>query len=115
MPLEPSHPDEAVLHHALRDALDRTLTSKDFFVLITVEPSGERQKFEDLEGLALEVERWLRGQDPEHVDVDALPERLFTDKAAEVTVRAIPKKPSARGHRAANIVGNPEPALAGWL
>jgi hypothetical protein len=41
-------------------------------------------------------------------------ELLFEDPAADVRIRAIPKKPEARGTRATEIVGNPEPVLMGF-
>jgi len=37
------------------------------------------------------------------------------DPAAEIKLRAIPKRPEARDRRADQIVGNPEPILAGWV
>lgn len=115
MALEPLHPDEAALHHELRDALNQQLTSTDLFVWIRVEPTGDAHGFEHLDRIVLETERWLSSLDPDVVDAADLPGRAFSDKAAEIEVRAIPKKPEARGQRAAQIVGNPEPALAGWV
>lgn len=115
MPLEPLHPDEPALHHALRDMLNQSLTSTDFFVWIRVEPTGERREFEDLGAIVADTEQWLSGLDPDAVNADDLPARGYRDRAADIEVRAIPKKPSARGYRAAEIVGNPEPVLAGWL
>ena len=115
MPLEPLHPDEPSLHHALRDALNQSLTSADFFVLISVEPTGEVRDFDDLAAIVADAEQWLSGLNPDAVDASDLPTRRYSDKAAYVEVRAIPKKPSARNYRPAEIVGNPEPALAGWV
>lgn len=115
MPLEPLHPDEPTLHRALRDALNQRLTSTNFFVLISIEPTGERTSFEDLDAIVTDVEEWLSRLDPDEAPAEALPERTWSDKAADVRIRAIPKKRSARGYRAAEIVGNPEPALAGWV
>jgi hypothetical protein len=115
VPLEPLHPDEPGLHRALRDALNQGLSSTDFFVWITVTPTGNRKEFENLGSLVTAVESWLAGLNPDEVDASELPEREFPDTAAEVRVRAIPKKPSARGQRAGEIVGNPEPILTGWV
>lgn len=115
MPLRPSHPDEPALHHELRDALNQRLTNGDFFVWISVRPTGERVEFEDLDAIVSKAETWLSSLDPDRVDASDLPERTYSDKAAEVELRAIPKKPSARGQRAGQIVGNPEPVLAGWV
>ena len=115
MPLEPSHPDEPVLHRGLRDALNRELTTPNFFVWINVSPTGRRLEFEDLPAIVRQTESWLRTLDPDSVDASQLPERTFSDKAAQVQIRAIPKKRSARAQRAAEVVGNPEPALAGWV
>lgn len=115
MPLEPLHPAEPVLHHTLRDSLNQSLTNTDFFVWISITPTGERNDFDDLNGIVSATEQWLSEQDPESVDPDRLPEVEFSDRAADVSIRAIPKKPSARGNHPGEIVGNPEPALAGWV
>ena len=115
LPLEPSHPDEPGLHHALRDALNRGLSNTDFFVWITVHPTGERKDFADLSGLVRQADEWLRQYNAETVDPSQLPEREFSDRAATVEVKAIPKKPAARGRHPGEIVGNPEPILTGWL
>jgi hypothetical protein len=55
MPLAPLHPDERGLHHALRDALNQGLTSTDFFVWITVTPTGKRKEFENVRSLVARV------------------------------------------------------------
>jgi hypothetical protein len=115
MPLEPLHPAEPTLHHALRDTLNQRLTNTEFFVLISVMPTGHRNSFEDLDQIVLGTEGWLSMLHPGDIDPDALPEKEFSDPAADVTVRAVPKKASARGRRSAEIVGNPEPALSGWV
>ena len=99
----------------MRDALNQALTNGDFFVWINVRPTGERVEFEDLEAIVSDAEKWLSSLDPDRVDPSELPERDYADKAAEVELRAIPKKPAARGRRASQIVGNPEPVLAGWV
>jgi hypothetical protein len=114
VPLEPRHPDEPPLHHELRDALNRHLTNHKFFVWIEVEPSGAAQSFQNLAAMVAATEHWLAGLDPDAVDAQALPEQRFLDRAGEVRITAIPKKPSARGQRAEQIVGNPEPILVGW-
>jgi hypothetical protein len=114
MPLEPLHPDEPALHHALRDALNQRLTSTDFFVWISITPTGAAQDFRDLNALVDHTERWLAERRVDTVEANELPELQLSDPAAEVRIRAVPKKPAARGRRAPEIVGNPEPALAGW-
>ena len=78
-------------------------------------PTGERTTFEDVDHIVAQTEAWLANLDPDAVEPDELPERQFSDRAGEVRIRAIPKKSSARGNRAAEVVGNPEPALAGWV
>jgi hypothetical protein len=115
VPLEPLHPDEPALHHALRDALNRQLTDTDFFVWINVTPTGERTEFDDLSSIVRRTEQWLSSLSPESVEPETLPEKEFSDRAAEIKIRAIPKKPAARGSHPPQIVGNPEPALAGWV
>lgn len=108
------HPDEVALHHELRDALNVALTSKDFFVWIRVDPSGERRTFGDLPGLVGRIEGWLRQFHPDEVRESDLPKIRLDDPAARVEVTALPKKPEARNRRADQIVGNPSPALVGW-
>ena len=115
MALAPLHPAEPALHHALRDALNRSLTNTDFFVWITVTPKGDASEFRDLPSLVEETEGWLQGLDPDAIDASELPEQYLSDAAADVRIRAVPKKPSARGQHAGQIVGNPEPVLAGWV
>jgi hypothetical protein len=106
---------EPELHEQLRQALNRGLSSKDFFVWINVTPTGSQSDFSDLGSIVQETERWLARLDPDAVDVNwARKRRTFSDPAAEVEINAIPKKPSARSSRAAEIVGNPAPALSGW-
>jgi hypothetical protein len=114
MPMEPRHPDEPALHFELRDALNRGLTNTDFFVWIDVEPSGAAQSFKNLAAMVAATEHWLADLDPDAVDPGALPEQPFHDHAGKVRITAIPKKPSARGQRAEEIVGNPGPVLVGW-
>jgi hypothetical protein len=108
----PLHPDEPQLHHELRDALNERLVNTSFFVWIDVTPTGDSTRFEELDRIVSNVEWWLGTLDPD-ATVAAEQVRLF-DRAAEVKVRAVPKKPGARSHRAEQIVGNPEPVLVGW-
>lgn len=117
MPLEPSHPDEPQLHHELRDALNAGLTNTDFFVWITVHPTGWQKSFAYLPRIVDAVEEWLAMLDPDEAQPwDKVGGEInIVDPAADVRVRAIPKKPEARGRRAAHIVGNPEPTLAGFV
>jgi hypothetical protein len=120
--LEPLHPDEPELHRQLRDALNEGLTNTDFFVWITVRPTGHQNRFSYLPRIVQRTDRWLASLDPDAPQEDrkssfdpaALLNAEFQDPAADVRIRAIPKKPEARGRRAAEIVGNPEPALAGY-
>jgi hypothetical protein len=114
MPLEPRHPQEPALHHELRDALNRELRNTRFFVWIDVRPTGDRSTFEDLPRVVAHTELWLDSLDPDAVDPGELPERWERDPAAEVHLRAIPKKQEAWGSRSTEIVGNPEPILVGW-
>lgn len=106
---------EPELHEQLRQALNRGLSNKDFFVWISVTPTGSSSRFNDLGSIVRETEHWLARLDPDAVDPQwSRKRRVFADPAAEVEIQAIPKKKSARGSRAAEIVGNPAPALAGW-
>jgi len=112
--MQARHPHEVALHHGLRDAFNQRLTSKGFFVWIDVRPTEEAQQFEDVDRLVAETEAWLDGLDPDQVESKKLPELDLVDKAATVTVTAIPRKPEVRGYRADEIVGNPGPVLVGW-
>jgi hypothetical protein len=116
MNLSARHPHETDLHHALRDALNDNLLNTNFFVWIDVRPTGKSNEFAHMEQIVDAVEDWLSDLDP-----DAPPpgegrvqEREIIEPAAEIKLRAIPKKPEARHRRAAQIVGNPEPILVGW-
>jgi len=115
MPLEPTHPLEPALHRELRDGLNRELRNRNFFVWIDVRPTGTRSSFVDLARIVREAEAWLTDLDPDaQVGNERFRERVWSDPAADVRLKAIPKKPSARHERSREIVGNPEPALAGW-
>jgi hypothetical protein len=115
MPLEPSHPDEPELHHQLRDALNEGLTSTDFFVWIRVRPTGHQKRFAYLPRIVEKTDKWLASLDPNASrDAPEPPSTFAQDPAADVEILAIAKRPEARGERAAEIVGNPEPALAGF-
>ncbi|MEA2459112.1 MAG: hypothetical protein QOC95_2084 [Thermoleophilaceae bacterium] len=114
--MQPAHPDESGLHRQLRDALNESLASTNFLVWITVEASGDGTHLSTTREIVLRTEQWLSSLDPETIPTpEAIPEMAFTDPAAEVRIRAIPKKPEARGYRSQPIVGNPEPAVAGWV
>jgi hypothetical protein len=114
MPLEPSHPDEPELHHQLRDALNEGLKSTDFFVWIRVRPTGYQKSFAYLPRIVARTDQWLASLDPDAPSVSwQSVAESFKDPAADVEIQAIPKKPEARGRRATQIVGNPEPALSG--
>lgn len=117
MGLSPRHPQELDLHHALRDALNQGLTNTNFFVWIDVRPTGERDEFAHLDQIVTAVADWLEDLDP-----DAPPpgegrvqEREIVDPAANIKLRAIPRKPEARSRRAVQVVGNPEPIFVGWV
>lgn len=112
MAFAPLYPDERELHHQLRDALNQSLSNKNFFVWINITPSGVRHGFENLGRIVSGIEWWLDTLDPDALSGDE--EILLEDAAAEVRIRALPKKPEARSRRAAQIVGNPEPVVVGW-
>jgi hypothetical protein len=115
MALAPLHPAEPALHHELRDALNADLSNKDFFVWINVTPLGSGERFSDLGRIVRGVEAWLAALDPDAVSgAEQVPELEFIDPVAEVRVRAIPKKPTARREQSGSVVGNPEPILVGW-
>ena len=115
MELQPLHPSEPPLHHELRDALNRSVANTSFFVWINVTPTGLDGQFADLEKVVRDIEWWLDRLDPDAIrSTEGVPELEISDPAADVRVRALPKKPSARSERAGQIVGNPEPVLVGW-
>jgi hypothetical protein len=114
MEYRPSHPDEPVLHHALRDALNRELKNKDFFVWVTVEPTGEAKEFENLDGIVAGTEAWLDRLNPDAVEEKALPKYEIEQPAATVQITALPRKAEVRDHRAGQIVANPNPIMVGW-
>lgn len=108
------HEDEIALHHELRDALNGGLTSKNFFVWITVEPTGDAKRFADLDNVIARTEAWLSTLNPDAVPEADLPKLQLHDKAAAMEITALPRKPEVRDHRAQEIVGNPGPVLVGW-
>ncbi len=114
MPYRASHPDETVLHSALREALNRGLRNTNFFVWIRVKPTGKASQFDDLSRIVDDTETWLNSLDPDAVKEKELPKRRFEQRAALVEITALPRKPEVRGYRASEIVGNPSPALVGW-
>ncbi len=115
MALAPLHPDEPVLHHELRDALNQSLANTSFFVWINVTPTGTQHEFSDLRRIVVGIEWWLETLDPDAIPAtEDVPELELSDPAADVRVRALPKKREARVQRSAEIVGNPEPVLVGW-
>jgi hypothetical protein len=109
-----SHPDEAALHHALRDALNRGLKNQNFFVWISVQPTGQSRQFDDLANIVARTDAWLGTLNPDAVKEKELPKLRFQQRAATVEITALPRKPEVRGYRADQIVGNPSPPLAGW-
>ena len=116
MALSARHPDEPALHHELRDAFNRKLTSTKFFVWIDVRPTGGLKRFAHLDEIVRATEQWLTDLDPDAPAApDRIAERWIVDPAAEIKLRAIPKRPEARDRRADEIVGNREPILAGWV
>jgi hypothetical protein len=108
------HPDEIALHHELRDALNDSLTNKNFFVWINVQPTGDAKQFSNLDEIVGRVEGWLSDLNPDDVQESSLPKLALDDEAASIGVTALPRKPEVRDHRAAEIVGNPWPVLVGW-
>jgi hypothetical protein len=90
------------------------LTSKGFFVWINVEPTGEAKCFVNLQHIVEETESWLSRLNPDAVNARDLPKLSLHDRAAEIKITALPRKPEVRGYRATEIVGNPGPILVGW-
>ena len=115
MSLQPRHPLEPQLHHELRDALNGELGNTNFFVWIDVRPHADQPSFAKLPEIVRKTETWLASLHPDDINPERLPGISVDDPAADVKLRAIPKKPSARSYRSDQIVGNPEPALAGWI
>src|SRR4051812_22163384 len=114
MPMQPRHEYERALHYELRDALNKHLTSTGFFVWLDVRPTATARTFQSLDLIVARTENWLNELDPDGVSEKKLPTLLLRDPAADVEITAIPRKPEVRDHRAAEIVGNPGPALVGW-
>jgi hypothetical protein len=115
MKFSPSHPAELALHHELRDALNGKLDNGSFFVWINVAPTGANTRFANVQRIVAGIEWWLGTLDPDAIPAtEAVPQIHLSDPAADVRVRALPKRPDARSRRSTGIVGNPEPALAAW-
>lgn len=115
MEFSPPHPAELSLHHELRDALNGKLDNGSFFVWINVAPTGADARFADVQRIVAGIEWWLGTLDPDTIPAtEAVPQLELSDPAADVRVRALPKRPDARSRRSVAIVGNPEPVLVGW-
>lgn len=102
-------PDEFNPHRVVAEALEHGVRNRDWFVWLTV--NGTRMPgAADLNALAEQAETWLSRLDPEN---EEQPELAYEGPALSVRLRALPKKPHARG--ANPLVGNPYPAYAQWV
>jgi len=90
------------------------LRNKNFFVWISVEPTGDAKHFSSLQKVVGRTEDWLSTLDPDAVREGELPKLPLHETAAEIEVTALPRKPEVRDRRADEIVGNPWPVLVGW-
>ncbi|HVO55634.1 MAG TPA: hypothetical protein VMT37_14575 [Solirubrobacterales bacterium] len=108
------HEDEVALHHELRDAFNRDLTNRNFFVWLNVDPTGEAKQFAHLDKMVERTEAWLANLNPDAVREGDLPTLQLHEEAASVEITALPRRREVRDHRAQEIVGNPGPVLVGW-
>jgi hypothetical protein len=106
-------PQELEWHERVRDALNSKIENPNFFVWIDV--TAEPGAVLDEEELRGDVEEWLGGLDADGViEVRSSPVHEYSTGGLSVVLRALPKKPEARG-RSTLIVGNPVPAFAYWV
>jgi hypothetical protein len=114
---------EGEWHRRVRDVLNAQVPDANFFVWLTVSPSGGRDRFPnqdtDFQSEANEVasatREWLGSLDPDEViRAETTPSTELEAAGVALSLRAVPKK---RGHRSFSgvLVGNPEPAIAFWV
>jgi hypothetical protein len=97
-------------HREVAAELERRVQNRDFFVWLNV--TGRRRgEPVDYDAIAREIETWLRGLDPD-THSPAEPGLQTYGPTLDLEVRAIPKKPEARGSQP--LVANPVPAVAYW-
>ncbi len=97
-------------HREVAAELERRVRNRDFFLWLNV--TGRRRgEPVDYGAMSGELEIWLRGLDPDsHSPGD--PGFQVRGPTLDLEVRAIPKKPEARGSQP--LVANPVPAVAYW-
>jgi hypothetical protein len=103
-------PTEFEWHREIAAELERRVRNRDFFVWLNV--TGRRRgEPTDYDTLAREIETGLRGLDAEtHSPME--PGFHAHGPKLDLEVRAIPKKPDARGSQP--LVANPVPAVPYW-
>jgi hypothetical protein len=97
-------------HREITAELERRVQNRDFLIWVNV--TGQRRgKQVDYDVIGREVEAWLRNLDPDAHSPQS-PAFPVYGPTLDLEVRAIPKKPEARG--AQPLVANPVPAVAYW-
>ena len=97
-------------HREVAAELERRVRNRDFFLWLNV--TGRRRGEPiDYDAIAREIETWLRGLDPEQHSPQE-PGLQSVGPTLDLEVRAIPKKPAARG--SVPLVANPVPAVGYW-
>jgi hypothetical protein len=96
------------MHHAVRDALEDNLTSRDFVIGVIARPLTSRSRVLDVGKIAQDIDAWLATLDPDTRDASCLSTEVRTSTVA-VKVHAIPKAPPECTRRARPIVWNDKP------
>jgi hypothetical protein len=103
---QPEQPDSP--HRVVSQALEAGVRNRDWFLWVGVDAEAVPT---DLDPLVERTEQWLSQLDPNQ-DADPEPELEWAVPGLHVSLRALAKKPRARGQ--SPLVGNPYPAFAYW-
>lgn len=108
-------------HQAACERLEAQVSSRTFFLLVSVEPEQAGRapattpnEVEPLtwEAIAESVERWLEALDPDAIGEDNVPKLEVRPGDTLVELTAVPKKRSRRG--ADPLIANPYPGMANF-
>lgn len=97
------------MHRRVTEALESGVHNRDWFLWVDVSGDDARPDFSSLVAAA---EQWLGQMDPDAEPGEG-PELQWARSNVSVLLKALPKKPHARG--ADPLVGNPFPAFAYWV
>jgi hypothetical protein len=104
-------PGNDTAHRLVSEALEQGVRNRDWFLWINVNGDTFLAPNDNLDSLVQLTEQWLRELDPD-AERKPAPFAWPGPHGVSVVLRALPKKPHARGSNP--LVGNPYPAFAYW-